>query len=647
MADKSKSRTLLTGLGVALAAVLFVAINVLAGAGLSGTRIDLTADRLFTLSQGTRAILAKIEEPVTLRFYYSARLGREIPSYGVYAQRVREMLEEYRDAARGKLRLEVIDPQPFSDEEDRAVAFGLQAVPLNQQGESVYFGLAGTNGADREETVAFFQPERERFLEYDLTKIVYNLTVTKKPQVGLLSTLPMEGEFRGMQGPTPPWAVYTQLGQFFDIRPVAKDATAIPADIGVLMVVHPKGLSDNTLYAIDQFVLRGGRALVFVDPNAEGELARGGQQAMGMPVNSNMTKLFDAWGLSMADDKIAGDRIAARRVNAGTAGRVRAVDYVAWLTLREQNFERGDVLLAEASTLQMASAGILSPKEGATTNFQPLVRTSPQSMEIAAEAVRLQPDPEKLLNDFKPSGQPLVLAARVSGQVKSAFDKAPEPAKPAEGAQKPAEPPAAPPEYLAQSKGPINVIVVADTDMLEDRFWVSVQEFFGQRVATPSAYNGDFVVNAVDNLMGSSDLIGLRGRGLSQRPFTLLENIQREAELRYRAKERELSDKLKDAEKRLSELQGRNAPGTGPAAASDARTILSPEQQAEIEKFRGEVVVVRRDLRNVQQDLRRDIEGVQGFARMANIGAVPALVALAALVLGWLRVRGRRPQGRG
>ncbi|MBI1246010.1 MAG: ABC transporter [Alphaproteobacteria bacterium] len=645
MADKSKSRTALTGLGVLLAAIVFVAINVLAGAGLQGTRIDLTADKLFTLSQGTRAILAKIDDPVTLRFYYSDRLGREIPSYGVYAQRVREMLEEYRDAARGKLRLEVIDPQPYTDEEDRAVAFGLQAVPLNQQGESVYFGLAGTNGADREEVVPFFQPDRERFLEYDLTKIVYNLTVTKKPQVGLLSTLPMEGEFRGMQGPMPPWAVYNQIGQFFDIRPVAKDATAIPADIGVLMIVHPQGLPDSTLYAIDQFVLRGGRALVFVDPHSEGQLARAGQAGMGMPTNSNLTRLFDAWGLSMADDKIAGDRIAARRVNAGTPGRVRAVDYVAWLTLREQNFDRSDVLLADASAIQMATAGILAPKEGATTKFQPLIRTSLQSMEIAADSVKMQPEPEKLLEDFKPSGQPLVLAARVSGPVKSAFEKAPEPPKPAEGAEKPATPPAPPPEYQAESKGPINVIVVADTDMLEDRFWVSVQEFFGQRVATPSAYNGDFVVNAVDNLMGSSELIGLRGRGLSQRPFALLEDIQRQAELRYRAKERELSDKLKDAEKRLSELQGRNAPGTA-AAADASRTILSPEQQAEIEKFRGEVVVVRRDLRNVQQDLRRDIEGVQTVARVANIGAVPVIVALVALGLGWMRVRRRRPAGR-
>ena len=636
MASKTATRSALTGLGILLAAILFVAVNVLSGSLFQGMRLDLTADRLFTLSQGTRAILAKIDEPIVLRFYYSERLGREIPSYGVYAQRVREMLEEYRDAARGKLRLEVIDPPAFSDEEDRAVGFGLQAVPLNQQGENVYFGLAGSNGADREEVIPFFQPERERFLEYDLTKAVYNLSVTKKPQVGVLSTLPMEGEFRGRGQPSPPWAVYTQLGQFFDLRPVARDATEIPAEIGVLMVVHPKNLPDTTLYAIDQFVLRGGRALVFVDPHAEGELARGGQAAMGMPTNSNLTKLFDSWGLTMADDMLAGDRVSARRVNAGGQGRVQAIDYVLWLSLRESNFDRSDVLLTEASVIQMASAGILKAKEGATTKFSPLIRTSPQSQAIAADEVRLQPDPAKLLADFKPSGEALTLAARISGPVKSAFDKAPEPEKPAEG--QPPAPPASTAPYRAQSDGPVNVIVVADTDMLEDRFWVTVQEFFGQRVATPGAYNGDFVVNAVDNLLGSSDLIGLRGRGLSQRPFTLLADIQREAELRFRAKERELTEKLKDTEKRLADLQGR---GTGGQDAS--RTILSAEQQSEIDKFRAEMLVVRRELRDVQQDLRRDIEGVQTAAKIANIGAIPALVAIVAVVLGWLRIRRRRP----
>jgi ABC-type uncharacterized transport system involved in gliding motility auxiliary subunit len=625
-------RSALGGLGIALAAALFVAVNALSGPALQGLRLDLTQDRLFTLSQGTRAILGRIDEPITLRFYYSERLGREIPAYGVYAQRVREMLEEYRDAARGRLRLEILDPPAFSDEEDRAVAFGLQGVPLNQQGEIVYFGLAGSNSADKDEVIAFFQPERERFLEYDLTKLVYNLATPKKPVVGLLSSIQLAGEFRSMR-PTPPAAVFSQLQQFFEIRAVAADAAEIPAEIGVLVIVHPKMLPDRTLYAIDQFAMRGGRLLVFVDPHAESEMGRGGPMAMAAQTASELKKLFDAWGIEMVPDRLVGDRLAARRVNAGTEARVRAVDYVLWLSLREQNFDRTDVLLTEANVIQMASAGILRKKDGATIDFQPLIRTSLQSQSIEADGVRMQPDPVQLLATFQPSGESLVLAARLRGTIASAFDAAPAP----EAGQ---EAPANPQPHLARSQGPFNAIVIADTDMLDDRFWVTTQEFFGQRVAVPAAYNGDFVVNAVDNLLGSSELIGLRGRGLSQRPFTALQNIQRDAEQRFRAKERELQEKLRETEQRLAQLQGRGGP-----REETNRAFVGPEQQAEIERFRGEVLGLRRELRDVQGDLRGDIERLQTTTKAINIAAVPAVVAIIAVVLGWLRVRKRRPAG--
>ncbi|MBN9499073.1 MAG: Gldg family protein [Alphaproteobacteria bacterium] len=623
-------RSALGGMGIALAAILFVAINALAGPLLQGLRLDLTSDKLFTLSQGTRAILGRIDEPVTLRFYYSERLGREIPSYGVYAVRVREMLEEYRDAARGKLRLQIIDPPPFSDEEDRAVAFGLQAVPLNQQGETVYFGLAGSNTADKEESIAFFQPDRERFLEYDLTKLVYNLATPKKPVVGLMTMIPMAGEFRSMR-PTPPSAVYSQLTQFFEVRGIEPNATEIPADIGVLMLVHPKELPESTLYAIDQFAMRGGRLLVFVDPHAESDAARGGPAAMGGNTGSDLKKIFDAWGIEMAPGKLAGDRQVARRVNAGTEGRMRAVDYVLWLTLRDTNFDKSDILLSEASIIQAASVGILSKKEGAAIGFQPLIRSSTDSEAIEADKVRTQPDPVQLYQDFKPSGESFVLAARLHGAVNSAFDARP---APAEGEKAPENAPA----HLAKSQSDLNAIVVADTDLLDDRFWVTTQDFFGQRVAVPAAYNGDFVVNAVDNLLGSSELIGLRGRGLSQRPFTALQSIQRDAEARFRAKERALQEKLKETEQRLAQLQGRGAAGE-----QANRAIAGPEQQAEIEKFRAELVGFRRELRDVQAQLRGDIERVEIATKAVNIAAVPVAIAILALVLGWLRIRRRRP----
>lgn len=634
MTSSSSRRSLLSGAGLVLLAVLFVALNVLAGAGLGSARLDLTQERLFTLSDGTRAVLKGIREPVTLRFYYSERLGREVPTYGVFATRVREMLQEYATEAGGRIRLQIIDPLPFSDDEDRAVGYGLQGVPLNQAGELVYFGLAGVNAADKEESVAFFQPERERFLEYDLTRLVYNLADPKKKVVGVLSTLPLEGEFRNPRQPPQPWVVYQQLQQFFEIKAIQADAAEIPADVTVLMIVHPRGLADKTLYAIDQFVLRGGRALVFVDPHAEGEMGRPGPAAQTGDTASDLGRLFDAWGVELVKGKFVADRANARRVSAGPETRVRAIDYVAWLQLHDDSFRHDDILTAELKAINLASAGTLKAKEGSTTTLTPLFQSSPQSQLEDVDKIKLAPDPASLLASFKPANERYVLAARIRGAVKSAFPDGPPAAEKKEGAPEPPAAPAVPPaESLKESKVPVNLIVVADSDLLENRFWVTVQDFFGQQVAVPAAANGDFVVNAVDNLSGSDALIGLRGRGVSARPFTRMTEIQRDAEQRFRAKEQELSEKLRATERKLNELRTTKDQAAGKA-------ILTPEQQAEIDRFRGEMLTIRKQLRDVQLDLRRDIDSLQSWVRFLAIGGVPILIVVFALWRG--RRRGRR-----
>jgi ABC-type uncharacterized transport system involved in gliding motility auxiliary subunit len=636
MASRTMTRGLISAGGLIVVAIIFVAVNIISNLGLSAARLDLTADKLFTLSEGTRSVLAKIQEPITLRLYYSDRLGKEIPQYGVYATRVREMLREYANAAPGKVRLEFIDPQPFSDEEDRAVAFGLQGVPVNQAGELVYFGIAGTNSADKEELIAFLQPERERFLEYDLTKLVFNLATIKKPAVGLLSYLPLQGEFRGPRQPPEPWAIYLSMQQFFDIRQVDRDAAEIPADIGVLVLVHPKDLPEKTQYAIDQFVLRGGRVLVFVDPHAEGEMGRPGMAAQTGLTGSNLPKLFGAWGVEMVDGKFAGDRGSARRVNAGTETRIRAVDYIAWLALREANFNRSDILTHETALIQMASAGILKPKEGATTTLTPLIETSAQAAAVDVDPIKMMPDPVSLLANFKSEDKRLILAARINGPVKTAFPDGPPPEPKPEGEQKPADAAAKPAEQLKESREPANIIVIADTDMLEDRFWAQVQDFFGQRVAIPLAGNGDFVINAIDNLLGSNALIGLRSRGQSARPFTLVQDLQRDAELRFRAKEKELTEKLRDTEKKLSELQSQGQEQGG------GRTMVSKAQQETIDQFRNDLLVTRKELRSVQQNLRSDIQTLEAWTKFLNIALIPILVAVVAVIVGIARSRRRR-----
>src|SRR5215831_15021001 len=264
------SRRATAAIALICIALMLVSVNVIA-AHFFTWRLDLTGERLYTLSRGTRTTVSKIDEPITLRFYFSNRLGDEVPTYGVYAQRVRELLDQYVAAAHGKIRLEVYNPQPFSDTEDRAVAFGLQGVPLDAAGEQVYFGLAATNSTDDQQVIAFFAPERERFLEYDLTKLVHALAAPKKTVVGLMTTLPLEGDMMAMMRgrPSEPMTVIEQLQQLDNIKPVPMDIDAIPADVDVLMLVHPQNLSDKTFYAIDQFVLKGGKALVFVDPYSE------------------------------------------------------------------------------------------------------------------------------------------------------------------------------------------------------------------------------------------------------------------------------------------------------------------------------------------------------------------------------------------
>src|SRR5579863_5415903 len=322
MRNSRLSRRLATAIALFAVAVLFVAINVIANNALRASRVDLTQQHLYTLSDGSRKTLAHIDEPITLRLYYSPRLGDDVPSYGVFAQRVREMLEEYAALAKGKIKLEILDPQPFSATEDRAVAFGLQGVPIDAGGEQVYFGLAATNSTDDQQVIPFFQPDRERFLEYDLTKLIYSLAHPKKIVVGVVSSLPLEGDFMAaMQGkPLEPYAVIEQLRPLYEVRTLSSGFDAIAGDVDVLMIAQPQNLPEKTLYAIDQFVLKGGKALAFVDPHSETQLAHAGRMSPpGSPSSSDLEKLFAAWGVTLDKDKIAADRRYARRVNAGTA----------------------------------------------------------------------------------------------------------------------------------------------------------------------------------------------------------------------------------------------------------------------------------------------------------------------------------------
>jgi ABC-type uncharacterized transport system involved in gliding motility auxiliary subunit len=619
-------------------AVVLVASNIVVGR-YGAVRLDLTAEHLYTLAKGTRQTLAKIEEPITLRLYYSTRLGESAPTYGVYAQRVRELLDQYVAAAKGKLRLEVYDPQPFSAAEDRAVAFGLQPVPVNDRGEAVYFGLAGTNSTDDQQIIPFFDPQHERFLEYDLTRLVHSLAFPKRTVVGLMSSLPLLVDPTAtMQGkPGEPLAIISQLKQVDDVENLSPDIEAIPKNVDVLMLVHPQHLSDATLFAIDQFVLKGGKLLVFVDPYSEMQAGlpsvHGGNAVATDPPASNLDPLFKAWGVTMLPGVVAGDRLDARSVAVPVQGRPpQTMDYVGWLDLPKANLSHDDPITADLTQITMATAGILEPINGAKTHFEPLIVTSTDAEKIPVDQVKGLPDVAALLAHFRPEQRVFVLAAHVTGDVATAFPDG----KPG-GDGKPNEAADALP-LLKRSAQPANIVVVADTDMLDDRFWSQNQDFYGRRVVEPVANNSDFLNNAVEVLAGGDDLVGLRSRGTVTRPFEVVEQIQREADDRYAAEQRSLQDKLKQTEAKLHSLTaGGDNSANAPAVTAD--------QTKEIDRFRADMLATRQQLRGVQGALRQNIERLKVILEFFDIALVPIIVVAAAFVLAALR-RAKRTRRR-
>ncbi|MHA1114326.1 MAG: GldG family protein, partial [Alphaproteobacteria bacterium] len=602
------NRRLVAGAAIFLAAVLFVAVNVISDRLLPRASVDLTDEGLFTLSDGTRTILGEIEEPIILRLFFSADLGDAAPQFRTYAVRVRELLDRYAQISGGMVRLQFLDPETFSEEEDQAVAFGLQGVPINQAGDAVYFGLAGTNTTGDTEVIVFLQPERERFLEYDLTRLVQTLANPRKAVVGLVrSTIPIDGQNPMQpQAAGEPWVIFERISERFDLRDLGFQPTDIPDDIDVLVLLHPKNVSDAVRYAVDQFVLRGGRVLVFLDPHSEADPAGAGAGARFGGARSDLPKLLGAWGVAYDPNKVAGDIRLARRVNVGE-GRLQVLDYPAWLILQGEYINRADVATADVANLNIQTAGVLSQAEGATTEFVPLVLTSDAAMAMDADLVReVLPDFETMLRDYKPGGAPLVLAARIRGRVKSVFPDGP-PTAPKDKKAKDEGDDAAKPAraHLTESAEPANIVIVADTDLLNDRSWIQRQEFFGKRVALPIAGNGGLVINLIDNLAGSNALIGLRGRGQSRRPFTKVEELEFEADQRYRAQEQALQTRLSEVRKQLSDLQTRREAG--------GEVILSASQREAIDGFQADLLATRRQLREVQHALRQDIEALEGW----------------------------------
>jgi ABC-type uncharacterized transport system involved in gliding motility auxiliary subunit len=609
------SKKSLGWLSIAVLAAITLGVILVSQMLFRGARLDLTGSGQYTLNAGTKSILKKIPEPINLYFFFSQKTTGELPQYQAYATRVRELLEEMSERANGKLKLTVIDPQPFSEEDERAVGYGLQQVPFGG-GNQLTFGLAATNATGQQATVPFFQPEKESFLEYDIAKMIQSLISDKKVVIGVLSSLDMAGGFDPQSRQSrQPWVVYGQLSERFEMRAVETDAKAIESEVKVLMLVHPKELSDDTQFAIDQFVLKGGRLMVFVDPNAtqdqSGADPNNPQSAMFANKSSDLPKLFKAWGVNFDATQLVADRSLGVPVQFDPAR--EPAKNPAIIGLAAGNMNQSDIASADLESINLDGVGsfTLSAAKG-PLSLETLLESSNDAMQMPAEQVKFMRDPNELLKNFAPAKTPFILAANLSGKFKSAF-----PEKSAEVG------------FVAESKEANTVFLAADTDLLTDRVWVQVQAFMNQQIANAFANNGDFIVNTVDKLTGDNDLISIRSRGKLKTSFTTVDKMRNDADATLRKTEEDLQAQLAETERKLSELQANKS--------EDKQMILSPEQQAEVQSFQKKRTEVSRQLREVRRSLDTKIESVGRWVKFWGTFFTPILVVLFAI--GYFRRR--------
>lgn len=581
-----------------------------------GVSFDLSENKIHTLSDGTLRIIRSIKEPVTLDLYYSETAARDLPQFRVYSQRVREMLENIAGQSEGKIIFRVIDPEPYSEAEDAAMAAGLQSIPFGNAGTGFYFGLLATGSNDKTLLMPFIDPGKEAFLEYDLAKLLSGLNAEKQPVLAVLSSLLTGPSVNALTGqPSQGWVVDRRLSERYELRRLPPDIESIEKDVDVLMLVHPRNIPEPTLYAIDQFVLRGGHLLVFVDPNAESDSANAYSPDGSVTTSaSDLGPLFKAWGIEYDPRMVVLDSQNALQV--GEADEVPQY-HLEVLGLSSDYFNEKDVVAADLEKLNFSSAGAINATEQSSLRLEPLVQSSTRSELMDSRIVkRAESTPDVLREKFKPSGEAFVLAARFTGLLKSAF------------AEKSA------PDQMMASIRPAQIIVVADTDLLSDRMWVVEQNILGSTVFDDIANNGDFAVNLVDNLAGDSNLISLRTRTVSSRPFERLEKVQRSAELRFHDKQNKLQSELNALNLRLSQTQNRD-----PAASAANMTAA---QKAEIAKYQKQKAGIRSELRQVQHQLNRDIEKLVNRLKLINIFLMPSIVAFCALVIAFRRRLQRR-----
>ena len=596
---------------IALAVLLFFVFNAFNNLVLKDARLDLTEGQLYTLSEGSLNLVKGIEEPVQLYFFFGEAASRDLTPIRTYADRVESMLEEFALASNGMLLVERIDPAPFSEAEDEAAAFGLQAVPVSATGDALYFGLAGSDALDNVETIPFFQPDREMFLEYEISQLIDRLARPKRGMVGLISTLPVTNQVNPQTfQPEPGWQSILSLEDTVTLESIDVSAEEIPQGLAALVLIHPKLLSDQMKTALVRYLASGGKVIAFLDPLAEMDRAAASPMMPSLPSGqaSSLNWLTRALGVQMREEEVLGDPQLALSVSTPSGAPTR---HLAILGLSNEQLNGESIVTAQLDSLNFASAGFFDI-DSPTVAVETLIESSEYANGIAASQLQFLQNPEDLMQSFSQGSEARPIAVRLSGP--ATLETGLEGDAPVEVSN-------------------LDLILVSDTDVLSDRLWVQVQNFFGQQVATAFADNGSLLTNLVDYFAGSQDLISVRSRGRFTRPFEVVQSLRREAETQYLASAEQLQLELNETERQLADLESQQE--------SDGVLRLSDEQEAALVRFQDEKLRIRKALRDVRHRLDQDIDQLGGQLKLLNIVVLPILLTLMLAMAAWARLRKR------
>jgi ABC-type uncharacterized transport system involved in gliding motility auxiliary subunit len=620
---------LYSSIGIVIMFVAMVAVNIIGG--VVHSRIDLTEDNLYTLSPGTKVILEKLDTPVDIRFYVSQENDAMPVQLKNYARQVEDLLEEYEQVAGDKINIQKLDPQPDSDAEDSANMDGLQG-QMAGTGNRIYLGLA-VGMLDKTEAVPFLSPDRESLLEYDITRAISRVMQDEPPVIGVMTALPAFGQQAnpmmqqmGQQQGQDPWVVIDELKGDYEVREVNPGVEQIDSDIKTLLVLHPKNLSAQTQFAIDQFVLRGGNLVAFMDPlsivDTQSSPGRNPMQ-QAMSSSSTLDRLLPAWGVEFDSTNVVADMNFLTPISQGRGSQPQRNPAV--LSVTEDGLNQEEIVTGDVDNILLAFAGAFSgePAEGLTQTV--LIHSTSHSQLV--QKMMAQMGGERLIQEFESSNEEQPLALRLTGKFKTAFPDG-KPAGPEEENEGESAEAGSTESETALKESKNNqgsVVLVGDVDLLYDDFAVRVQNFFGQRIVQPINGNLTLAQNLVDQMAGDENLIGIRSRATSNRPFTVVREMEREAEAKYRDTIRELEQSQQEAQQRLNELQRTKEQGQ--------EFILSSEQQEEIKKLRKRRAEINQELKDVRRNLRAEIESLENKLKWVNIAGMPAVVTVFGIIL--------------